>query len=146
MYLNHLNLKGKVFERICDFLCDQEDMYVLNLSNNSIQDEEAVYLAEKIPEYPNLRFINLSFNAISDEGAMALYTAIQLHASIRVLSLNGNEIGKHILNTITSFLDKRTCEENKDLGSSTYISFPPLEDEARTVKKSKSRGLKHRKL
>ena len=60
----------------------------LDLSNNTIQDEDAAILCK--PTYPILRLINLSHNQITTEGAQTLWQTLVQRKGLESIDLSAN--------------------------------------------------------
>lgn len=68
------NIGFKEIKALATVLSEDENVLYLNLSNNIIDDEIAVYLAESLSR-TNLRGVDLSSNKIGCEGVIALVNA-----------------------------------------------------------------------
>ena len=79
-----------IINALTDGLKHCTKLQTLNLDDNSIDNDGAVTLANKLNYHTNLQVLNLSFNSIGTCGAKAIVKNLP---NLKTLVLNGNHIG-----------------------------------------------------
>lgn len=73
-------------------LASTETLVVLNLCNNSLDDDMARMLASGLADNISVTHLNLSHNSISDRGVRALARLLDEHSILCSLDLSGNQL------------------------------------------------------
>lgn len=76
----------------CRALASTETLIVLNLCNNSLDDNMARMLASGLADNISVTHLNLSHNSISDRGVRALARLLDEHNILCSLDLSGNQL------------------------------------------------------
>ncbi|KAG0276703.1 hypothetical protein BGZ95_007167 [Linnemannia exigua] len=80
-------------KRLADILKANVTLTILNLNNNSIEENGAVVLSEAIKTNSTLITLNLTTNSIGENGTVALSEALKTNSTLITLSLAFNSIG-----------------------------------------------------
>lgn len=76
----------------CRALASTETLVVLNLCNNSLDDDMARMLASGLADNISVTHLNLSHNSISDRGVRTLAHLLDEHSILCSLDLSGNQL------------------------------------------------------
>ncbi|KAL0239612.1 hypothetical protein GEMRC1_009720 [Eukaryota sp. GEM-RC1] len=90
---------------------------IVNLSRNSIEDEDAKSLAEALKVNTTVLSIDLSWNNIEVEGAKAVAEALKINTTVSSFNLSGNSIGAEGAGALAEALKVNSTITSLDLSA-----------------------------
>lgn len=82
----------------------EEELYVLDLSNNDLDSDSCLALSLLIELCPFLREINLSNNLISTDGLNLICSSLAQNQTVKKLDIRDNHIPDYALKAILALL------------------------------------------
>lgn len=88
---------------------------IFNLTNQKIDDEKAIKIAEALKKSKSITTLNLNNNEITDKGAIAIAEALEINNTLQSLKLMDNKIGNEGIKRIACALIKNTTLNSLNL-------------------------------
>ena len=76
-----------------EFLSTPNDFTELDLSSQSINNNDCIELSKVLKVNTTIRNIHLAYNQIEDEGIIVLANGLKINSTVLGLQLNNNHIG-----------------------------------------------------
>uniref|UniRef100_A0A0A9XY56 Putative serine/threonine-protein kinase roco5 n=1 Tax=Lygus hesperus TaxID=30085 RepID=A0A0A9XY56_LYGHE len=89
----------------------------VNLSDNAIDNDAAVCIAQYMSNAVTLSQVDLSCNEIAEQGAAALIEAVLHNAQLTSLILHGNPVSRVIQKKLGNMLDERLARNRVESGT-----------------------------
>ncbi|KPI85052.1 hypothetical protein ABL78_5890 [Leptomonas seymouri] len=106
--------------RIASLLSTSISLKDVNLSDNSLDDEAAVCLAQNMADGFAISLVDVSCNEIGEEGASQLIDAALRNAQLSALVMQGNNISRVALKKMDNLLEER-LSKNRVLNRHTAL-------------------------
>lgn len=120
---NHIGANKDAFKSFCEGVAINTGLEHVDLRNNQISDECALYIADAMQRHKTIKSLDLRWNSIGVKGARAFYELLNENTTLTQIHLGGNFVPAEVVQHIEQILKQRSDQEEivKDYTTRTTI-------------------------